>query len=127
MIRSKRPMWVPTTILTALIWFLGAFSYAANTVVVIPLDASTEQCFDGQIECAGACADLTSDEDNCGSCGGTCPNGHKCTSGSCVLNCQSGLANCSGKCVDLTKDEDHCGSCINQCGVGQFCNGGTCN
>jgi hypothetical protein len=40
-------------------------------------------CQSGYDVCGSACADLTSDETNCGSCGHTCTSGQSCVSGAC--------------------------------------------
>lgn len=49
-------------------------------------DGSTS-CTDGKSLCADQCVDLSTDPENCGSCGRTCMGGRTCQSGSCVTEC----------------------------------------
>lgn len=76
------------------------------------------QCAAGRVDCVALCADISSDERNCGSCGVECPVGGTCDAGRCV--CPAGLVNCGDYCADTASDEANCGSC------GDFC-AGTCN
>jgi len=59
--------------------------------------------------------DLSSDEDNCGSCSNACSASDDC---------------CEGLCVDLNNDEENCGVCGNSCPAnvpGETCSGsGSC-
>lgn len=45
--------------------------------------ATVSECDPGQTECSGFCADLTSDSNNCGSCGHACAGAQTCSNGSC--------------------------------------------
>ncbi|MFL5761873.1 MAG: hypothetical protein ACJ789_19410 [Thermomicrobiales bacterium] len=67
-------------------------------------------CPSGTTDCSGTCLDLSSDPNNCGSCGFTC----------------DGLSCCGGTCVDTNSDPANCGGCGMPCPVGQYCFGGTC-
>jgi hypothetical protein len=53
---------------------------------------------------------LSSDDNNCGTCGNICGPYETC---------------CSGVCI-YTASESHCGSCHNSCGACQLCNGRSC-
>ena len=72
----------------------------------------------GQTMCSDGCKDLSSDDNNCGSCGHTCGAGTTCQSGSCVCKTE-GSTNCGSdadpKCVVTSTDTEHCGSCDNNC------------
>jgi len=77
-------------------------------------------CADGQTECTGACADLETDDNNCGGCGARCGVDSVCVGGRCLgtpgaacedyEDCASGLcvagACCSGD--DYCVDSDVC-------------------
>src|SRR5687768_10381288 len=66
----------------------------------------TEECRVGRF--GWYCADVGTDEANCGRCGHACPEGSTCAEGVC---CPRGTTNCRGICVDLKTDERHCGRC----------------
>lgn len=42
-------------------------------------------CSDGRTRCSGRCADLRTDLEHCGACGGACPSGQACLEGSCQI------------------------------------------
>lgn len=79
--------------------------------------------------CGTQCVDLTSDKNNCGSCGHVCPNDAvSCINGTCV--CPSGMGYCGGTCVSLNTDSN-CGTCGNVCpgdsfGHAKMCSSGQC-
>jgi len=88
-------------------------------------------CATDETVCAGACSNLQSDRDNCGSCGNACGDGLVCSLGMCVEGCDNGLAQCAGACVDLATDTDNCGGCgvddsSHVCTPDQMCNTGVC-
>ena len=62
--------------------------------------------------CQNACANVSSDPLNCGSCGNQCPQTHTCLQGLC---CQRGFAHCGNACVDPTSDSLNCGQCGATC------------
>jgi hypothetical protein len=70
--------------------------------------------------------DLSSEHDNCGSCGHACTGHQVCSSGECESSCEPGLADCSGACVDLQTSVVHCGSCENACSSERTCIDGRC-
>lgn len=70
-------------------------------------------CGRGQLLCGAGC--VTSDENNCGSCGDVCAPGRRCLSGRCT--CAEGLVECAGACVDLASDAAHCGACGAACSL----------
>ncbi|HUB09402.1 MAG TPA: choice-of-anchor D domain-containing protein [Myxococcales bacterium] len=81
----------------------------------------TGTCCDAQYyqSCNGACVDLQTDPENCGSCGTACPTG-QCSGGEC-------LSSCGGAQVDLDSDPDNCGACGTACGsCTQGCLSGAC-
>jgi hypothetical protein len=70
------------------------------------------------------CADLQTDDANCGRCNTRCSGGASCVMGACT--CPMGLRPCRGACVDVTTDLEHCGVCSNSCGAGGTCAAGVC-
>ncbi len=82
------------------------------------------------------CADLTSDESACGSCGNICEPGYLCINGTCVCSagktpngtciCTKENILCNGTCVDKGFDDNNCGKCGNACASGSFCSEGSC-
>lgn len=81
-------------------------------------------CVAPQMDCGGACANITTDPANCGACGNACMAGEACNSGSC--GCPGGGMACNGACVDVTTSATNCGSCGNACGTGATCMAGQC-
>ena len=72
--------------------------------------------------CGGMCVDLTSDGNNCGSCGRLCASNEACHSSSCCPVCVSG-----GSCINFVDDPANCGGCGNQCPNNKpNCVGSTC-
>ncbi len=82
------------------------------------------QCVGNIVDCDGTCADLTSDPNNCGSCGHSCGDG-LCVDGSCQP-CPSGDSVCSHTCVDLSSDHANCGACGNACPSNSTCTNASC-
>jgi len=70
-------------------------------------------CGNAQTRCAGACVDLASDRENCGTCGAEIPDGGACDAG--VATCPSGSTNCGTTCATLESDTANCGKCGNAC------------
>jgi Cys-rich repeat protein len=115
---------------------------------------SDADCAAGQSCCTGECADLTSDNQNCGGCGMACAAGETCGNGVCLLeSCQTD-ADCddgnpgtvdtclNGTCVhrDACSTDQDCpvnyvcqqGQCVLPCRTdpdcpqGETCQGGIC-
>uniref|UniRef100_A0A2C9W752 4Fe-4S ferredoxin-type domain-containing protein n=1 Tax=Manihot esculenta TaxID=3983 RepID=A0A2C9W752_MANES len=59
--------------------------------------------------CRNKCVDVSSDVNNCGFCGITCPFSWLC---------------CRGFCIDVNISPFHCGSCRNRCPWGVRCDNG---
>lgn len=63
--------------------------------------------------CAALCIDVGTMDTNCGVCGVSCNNQHRCNHGVCV--CPEGTVECGGVCVDLLVSLENCGHCGNAC------------
>ncbi len=77
--------------------------------------------------------DLSTDRENCGSCGNACTDPTPvCEAGMCAIGaCGGSLVDCdmdatNGCEADTTSDDANCGSCGNACGMGTSCMAGTC-
>ena len=95
----------------------------ANGAAVCSGSSCGITCNSGLTGCNGACVDLTSDDQNCGSCNTVCGANEHCDNG-CV--CDAGYTDCNGTCFNLQTDKNHCGNCSKVCAPGQSCVGGTC-
>jgi hypothetical protein len=74
-------------------------------------------CAPGTVSCSGTCVNLSSDPNNCGSCGNVCTSGTTCSNGTCVSCLPPGAHGC-------TQDSDCCQNVYG----GQFCDStGMCN
>jgi hypothetical protein len=96
--------------------------------------------------CSGKCVDLLTDNNNCGSCGYTCPTGTRCEgSGTCSVIttipttaipvkvtgvslpvdrfglCPKGYSVCGSDCVFLANDSYNCGACGVACSGASKC------
>lgn len=92
-------------------------------------------CAGGKENCDGTCADLTTDEQHCGSCETTCTQTANslpvCAASKCTLACTSGFLNCNGQLPDGCEvnpnvDPTNCGTCGNDCASGEICATGEC-
>ena len=76
------------------------------------------------------CANLQTDNQNCGGCGITCPSGKVCSNGACATSCGQPLSQCgqgnNAYCANLTSDDANCGQCGTPCGAGLKCVSSTC-
>jgi hypothetical protein len=73
----------------------------ASTTVITDDDSGTPPDMDSGMACmmcGNMCADLKTDNSNCGKCGNACPMGATCVQGSC--QCSSGQTRCGNTCVD---------------------------
>jgi hypothetical protein len=55
------------------------------------------QCPSGQTPCGGQCVNVSTDPNNCGTCGNVCATGTSCVNGQC--GCPTGTTLCGGQCV----------------------------
>ncbi len=107
-------------------------SDAADTPVDLPTDepAGDGACPPGLDNCGGACVDLRTEHDHCGTCGRACEPAEVCFGGECLLECPDDTIACSGSCVDISSDVINCGECDNVCAVGEHaepvCEMGVC-
>ncbi|MFO0602792.1 MAG: MXAN_6577-like cysteine-rich protein [Polyangiales bacterium] len=92
-------------------------------------DARLATCAPGDAGAAAAgayCADLATDDRNCGACGNACPLGQRCADRRCQVTCPVGQVECAGACRDLQTDRAHCGACGRACAAGDVCVAGAC-
>jgi hypothetical protein len=105
----------------------------------------SSSCPNGQSFCSGVCIALSSNPNNCGTCGNVCsfPNATAgCNNGVCVLaTCNAGYADCNNNPADgcelsVATDVNNCGGCGVVCGpfpnatagcVNEKCVIGACN
>ncbi|MBI4702902.1 MAG: hypothetical protein HY744_17430 [Deltaproteobacteria bacterium] len=94
-----------------------------------------EPCPPGLTGCGQACADLSVDPGNCGSCGQAYCPGALCSGGHCVLGCGAGTIECGQsceapdcdcQCVSAAVDPKNCGGCDLACQPGEICQDGGC-
>ncbi len=98
--------------------------------------APGRQVCSGGSDGGGVCSDLTSDANNCASCGHACtaPTGGSasCIASACAGNCAGGAivcgggANGGGTCTNLLTDANHCGSCTATPCASGVCENGQC-
>ncbi len=88
-----------------------------------------QTCPQGDTSCGGACVNLQTDRNNCGSCGYNCSQhvpqnstATGCTKGHCNWQCNSGFVDQNGKCV---RSSGGCAQGYESCGSG-CCPDGTC-
>lgn len=110
----------------------GAYVKGASTTAVVPIPTESP-CEHGEILCGSSCADLFTDEKNCGVCGRACGNLEICVNARCGPACsESGETLCGDECVDLDTDMSNCGVCGTECETflpnakGSLCAGGEC-
>ncbi len=84
------------------------------------------------------CANLQTDDANCGSCGQPCHAGETCSDGHCkIIACPPDKTLCGAStdagagatpyCTNLQTDNAHCGCCGNACSTAQGCKAGHCD
>jgi len=113
---------------------------AATTATAAAIQTS---CLSGLALCSGACRDLKTDSNNCGSCGFVCPAGTSCLNSWCLEGAKGSNTNgsgtvsayspctgretlCGSTCADLLTDTNHCGVCDRACGSDEICVNARC-
>ena len=72
-----------------------------------------------------SCANLLTDNTDCGACGHQCGDGFSCFLGTCRC-AQVGQEYCNGQCIDVLSDRNNCGACGNVCPAGEDCIAASC-
>ncbi len=101
--------------------YRGTFPVPADGSV----DGSTGFCDGGLTNCSGACVDLNSSADHCGTCAMRCGMQMSCTAGRCVCVPDAGSA-CGSACFNLRTDNSNCGACGNVCPTFSGCVDAAC-
>lgn len=90
-----------------------------------PGDGDGESCGSGELLCNGSCADVMTDDDNCGSCGNTCDIAKTGGLGDGIGGCASGV--CEPTWSECIPFEAPIKSCNEVCGEsGQSCVADSC-
>ncbi|MEK6969306.1 MAG: hypothetical protein AABW48_02665 [Nanoarchaeota archaeon] len=89
------------------------------------------KCTPQQIWCSNQCVDVSTDKDNCGSCGMVCTQGESCLAGQCLapqppLVCVQPESLCNEQCVNIQTDKNNCYQCGKVCEGLQSCVAGKC-
>jgi hypothetical protein len=94
----------------------------------LSVGCSSPACLSGSTKCGSVCADLQTDQANCGACGHACSATQICGAGTCVdvPPCLAGSMACGGVCVDVQSDRANCGSCAHACAGDEQCTAGAC-
>jgi hypothetical protein len=77
------------------------------------------------------CGDVSSDKQDCGTCGHPCKTSvahatPACVNSACTFACTAGYSVCGGACVDPQSDSSNCGACGTVCENGTTCTAGQC-
>jgi hypothetical protein len=100
--------------------------------------ACVAACPPGLTSCSSKCVNVTSDGENCDTCGNACPStlsgNSYCQSGACTTACAPGFIACAVgtlggapyTCANLQKDWANCGGCGKACAANQVCDAGAC-
>ena len=106
----------------------------AVLLLAVGCSETKPDCLGTAVVCGGTCAELKSDNLNCGACGTSCAAGQVCSNGACAVTCAAGQVNCSGSCIEPGTDRNHCGASVTcsgaaagtACAEGQLCSAGQC-
>ncbi|HRI06798.1 MAG TPA: hypothetical protein PKW35_03220, partial [Nannocystaceae bacterium] len=89
-------------------------------------DTTTGGCVDPEVECGGACVDVSQSVEHCGGCDMPCDPGELCAGGLCMIECPGDQMACGDTCVDTQTDDAHCGGCDMPCDACSMCADGGC-
>lgn len=88
-----------------------------------PCEAAQTCCADAGWWGGPACTNLSTDRNNCASCGNVCPDGRGCFEG----ECRCAFDQCGDLCTNVEGDPENCGACGNVCPAGEpLCIAGEC-
>jgi hypothetical protein len=119
----------------------GACGNACKQGELCSMGSCATSCAGGSTACGGGgdggggmryCANLQSDNADCGACGNKCGPLDVCTQGKCANTCVFGQSKCGGDggpsyCVNTQTDNANCGACDVVCAQGEVCSQGKCS
>jgi hypothetical protein len=105
---------------------LLALTGCLESVTDFKRDAGALACGTGTAQCGLTCVDLKVDDDNCGTCGTTCPASHACAGSRCLpKDCAATDCSADQVCVNSVACRERL--CVNvACATGQTCHLGAC-
>ena len=106
---------------------LACVVLAAGCAQIWGIDTTRGPCGPDEMFCDGACVNILSSRDHCGTCGNACAGTQVCGNGSCGAGCPADQNLCDGVCSDPDSDAMNCGGCGMACSNNDVCVFGPAN